>query len=73
EYDTSRYWRSFGRERNALIAPALSWHDANTSIDVSYQYVDYTMPFDRGTVLVNGRPDDALRYRRYEEAWSQSS
>ncbi|KVH74968.1 TonB-dependent receptor [Burkholderia cepacia] len=73
EYDTSRYWRSFGRERNALIAPALSWHDANTSIDVSYQYVDYTMPFDRGTVLVNGQLDDALRYRRYEEAWSQSS
>ncbi|MGN7984937.1 TonB-dependent siderophore receptor [Burkholderia sp. 22313] len=73
EYDTSRYWRSFGRERNALIAPALSWHDANTSIDVSYQYVDYAMPFDRGTVLVNGRPDDALRYRRYEEAWAQSS
>ncbi|WP_201326054.1 TonB-dependent siderophore receptor, partial [Burkholderia sp. E168m23] len=73
EYDTSRYWRSFGRERNALIAPALSWHDANTSIDVSYQYVDYTMPFDRGTVLVNGQLDEALRYRRYEEAWSQSS
>lgn len=73
EYDTSRYWRSFGRERDALIAPALSWHDANTSIDVSYQYVDYTTPFDRGTVLVNGRPDDALRYRRYEEAWAQSS
>ncbi|WP_175736074.1 TonB-dependent siderophore receptor [Burkholderia ambifaria] len=73
EYDTSRYWRSFGRERNALIAPALSWHDANTSIDVSYQYVDYTMPFDRGTVLVNGHPDDALRYRRYDEPWAQSS
>ncbi|HDR9259569.1 TPA: TonB-dependent siderophore receptor [Burkholderia vietnamiensis] len=73
EYDTSRYWRSFGRERDALIAPALSWHDANTSIDVAYQYVDYTTPFDRGTVLVNGRPDDALRYRRYEEAWSQSA
>ncbi|KWE89485.1 TonB-dependent siderophore receptor [Burkholderia territorii] len=72
EYDTSRYWRSFGRERNALIAPSLSWHDANTSIDISYQYVDYTTPFDRGTVLVNGRPDDALRYRRYEEAWAQS-
>lgn len=73
EYDTSRYWRSFGRQRDALIAPALSWHDANTSIDVSYQYVDYTTPFDRGTVLVNGQLDDALRYRRYEEAWSQSS
>ena len=73
EYDTSRYWRSFGRQRDALIAPALSWHDANTSIDVSYQYVDYTTPFDRGTVLVNGRPDDTLRYRRYEEAWAQSS
>ncbi|MXN80112.1 TonB-dependent siderophore receptor [Burkholderia sp. 4701] len=73
EYDTSRYWRTFGRQRDALIAPALSWHDANTSIDVSYQYVDYTTPFDRGTALVNGRLDDALRYRRYEEAWSQSS
>ena len=73
QYDTSRYWRSFGRQRDALIAPALSWHDANTSIDVSYQYVDYTTPFDRGTVLVNGQLDDALRYRRYEEAWSQST
>ncbi|RQQ01954.1 TonB-dependent siderophore receptor [Burkholderia stagnalis] len=73
EYDTSRYWRTFGRQRDALIAPALSWHDANTSIDVSYQYVDYTTPFDRGTALVNGRLDDSLRYRRYEEAWSQSS
>ncbi|MGU7779365.1 TonB-dependent siderophore receptor [Burkholderia sp. PU8-34] len=73
EYDTSRYWRTFGRQRDALIAPALSWHDADTSIDVSYQYVDYTTPFDRGTVLVNGQLDDALRYRRYEEAWSQSS
>ena len=73
EYDTSRYWRTFGRQRDALIAPALLWHDANTSIDVSYQYVDYTTPFDRGTALVNGRLDDSLRYRRYEEAWSQSS
>jgi|SRR6266702_2904025 len=73
EYNTARYWRSFGRERDALIAPSLSWHDANTSIDVSYQYVDYTTPFDRGTVLVNGHPDDALRYTRYEEAWAQSS
>ncbi|MGU7775981.1 TonB-dependent siderophore receptor [Burkholderia sp. MR1-5-21] len=73
EYDTRRYWRTFGRQRDALIAPALSWHDADTSIDVSYQYVDYTTPFDRGTVLVNGQLDDALRYRRYEEAWSQSS
>lgn len=73
EYDTSRYWRTFGRQRDALIAPALSWHDANTSIDVSYQYVDYATPFDRGTALVNGRLDDSLRYRRYEEAWSQSS
>lgn len=73
EYDTSRYWRTFGRTRDALIAPALSWRDANTSIDVSYQYVDYTTPFDRGTALVNGRFDDGLRDRRYEEAWSQSS
>ncbi|GLU32084.1 TonB-dependent siderophore receptor [Trinickia caryophylli] len=73
EYDTSRYWRSFGRQRDSLIAPALSWHDAKTSIDVSYQYVDYTMPFDRGTVLVNGHLDDSLRYRRYEEPWSQST
>lgn len=73
EYNTARYWRSFGRQRDALIAPSLSWHDANTSIDVSYQYVDYTTPFDRGTVLVNGHPDDALRYTRYEEAWAQSS
>ena len=73
QYDTSCYWRSFAASATRLIAPALSWHDANTSIDVSYQYVDYTTPFDRGTVLVNGQLDDALRYRRYEEAWSQST
>ncbi|MFM0378632.1 TonB-dependent siderophore receptor [Paraburkholderia strydomiana] len=73
EYNTARYWRSFGRQRDSLIAPSLSWHDANTSIDVSYQYVDYTTPFDRGTVLVNGHLDDALRYTRYEEPWAQSS
>src|SRR5258708_7083688 len=73
EYNTARYWRSFGRERDALIAPSLSWHDANTSVDLSYQYVDYTTPFDRGTVLVNGHLDDALRYTRYEEAWAQNS
>jgi iron complex outermembrane receptor protein len=73
EYNTARYWRGFGRQRDALIAPSLSWHDANTSVDLSYQYVDYTTPFDRGTVLVNGHLDDALRYTRYEEAWAQSS
>lgn len=73
EYDTRRYWRTFGRQRDALIAPALSWHDAKTSIDLSYQYVDYATPFDRGTVLVNGHLDDSLRYRRYEEAWSQNT
>ncbi|AXL50501.1 TonB-dependent receptor [Paraburkholderia caffeinilytica] len=73
EYNTARYWRSFGRQRDALIAPSLSWHDANTSVDLSYQYVDYTTPFDRGTVLVNGHLNDALRYTRYEEAWAQSS
>ena len=73
EDNTSRYWRSFGRQRDALIAPMLAWHDADTSINLSYQYVDYATPFDRGTVLVNGHPDDALRYTRYEEPWSQSS
>lgn len=73
EDNTSQYWRTFGRTRDALISPSLSWHDADTRIDMSYQYVDYSMPFDRGTVLVNGKLDDSLRYRRYEEAWSQSS
>ncbi|WP_241024250.1 TonB-dependent siderophore receptor [Burkholderia sp. Ac-20365] len=73
EYNTSQYWRTFGRQRDAMIAPSLSWHDADTSIDLSYQYTDYTTPFDRGTVLVNGHLDDALRYTRYEEPWAQSS
>ncbi|WP_241172656.1 TonB-dependent siderophore receptor [Burkholderia gladioli] len=73
EDNTSQYWRTFGRERDSLIAPALSWHDARTSIEIRYQYADYTTPFDRGTVLVNGRLDDALASRRYEEAWAQSS
>ncbi len=73
EDNTSQYWRTFGRERDSLIAPALSWHDARTSIEIRYQYADYTTPFDRGTVLVNGRLDDALASRRYEEAWAQST
>lgn len=73
EDQTTRYWRSYGRQRDTLIAPALSWHNANTQISLAYQYVDYTTPFDRGTVLVNGHPDDALRYTRYDEPWASSS
>lgn len=71
EDNTTQYWRSFGKQRDALVAPMLSWHNADTRIDVSYQYVDYVTPFDRGTVLVNGHINDALRYRRNEESWSQ--
>lgn len=74
EVDEAPYWRtSGGVNRHSLIAPSLAWHDANTSILLNYQYTDYTAPFDRGTVLVNGHPRDDLRYVRYEEGWAQSS
>ncbi|WP_051516980.1 TonB-dependent siderophore receptor [Herbaspirillum sp. RV1423] len=73
EYNEANYWRSSGRQRDGLIAPSLAWHDAATSISISYQHVDYTTPFDRGTLLIKGRLDDSLRKVRYEEPWAQNT
>ena len=44
------YWRNFGKTKEWLIAPSLTWFGDDTIITASYMYQDYSVPFDRGTI-----------------------
>lgn len=60
DYRQQDYWRSFGRTREAVIAPSLAWKNRRSSLLAAYEYQKYEAPFDRGTFTdtnetVNGR------------------
>jgi iron complex outermembrane receptor protein len=44
------YWRNFGKTKEWLIAPSLTWFGDDTIVTASYMYQDYSVPFDRGTI-----------------------
>ncbi|HJU49595.1 MAG TPA: TonB-dependent siderophore receptor, partial [Pseudogulbenkiania sp.] len=70
ELEDADYWRNFGNTRRKLIAPSLAWRDGSTRARVAYEYLDYSVPYDRGTVFSNGQPIAIPRERRLDEAWN---
>lgn len=71
--EDSDYWRNFGVTRRKQLAPSLSWRDGTTRVRLSYEYMSYSVPYDRGTVFVNGKPLAIPRERRLDESWSQAN
>jgi iron complex outermembrane receptor protein len=57
-YENVDYWRNYGETKQWLISPSLSWTGEDTSVNVSYTYRDYLLPFDRGQIFdeTTGRP-----------------
>jgi len=49
-FENTEYWRNYGKNKNHLIAPSLSWFGADTTVTASYLYQHYEKPFDRGTI-----------------------
>ncbi len=72
ERKSEDYWRSYGVEQHTLVAPSLSWTGDRASFTLAYEYNDYTSPFDRGTVFVNGHPADVSYKKRLDEPWAKT-
>ena len=49
DYSDQDYWRNFGYNQQTLIAPSLAWDNGQTQVNLSYQYRDFDVPFDRAT------------------------
>ena len=47
------YWREFGKHKNFVIAPSLSYQGDDYRINAGYSHTDYIDPFDRGQYLIN--------------------
>lgn len=78
DYRQSDYWRNFGEKRQTTLAPSLKWVGDGTTLSASYEYLDYTVPFDRGTFLDStrgsanwGKPLDIPAERRLDEPFSE--
>ncbi|WPN60467.1 TonB-dependent siderophore receptor [Pseudomonas sp. P9_31] len=66
------YWRNYGVNESTLVAPSLTWTGERASLTLSYEYNDYSSPFDRGTVFTNGHPADIDYDKRLDEKWAKS-
>ena len=67
EHEGSDYWRNFGQTKRTLIAPSFAWAGDQLRVNVNYEYLDFEVPFDRGTVFLNGKPLDVPDSRRFGE------
>lgn len=66
-------WRTFGNDRRTIVAPTLRWEGEQSRAMISYQYRDYQLDLDRGTVIIDGEPANVPRKRRFDEPWSEVS
>lgn len=66
------YWRNYGVNESTLVAPSLAWTGERASLNLSYEYNEYSNPFDRGTVFKNGHPVDIDYDKRLDEPWAKS-
>ncbi|MBC3345352.1 TonB-dependent siderophore receptor [Pseudomonas sp. SWRI196] len=66
------YWRNYGVNESTLVAPSLAWTGERASLNLSYEYNEYSNPFDRGTVFTNGHPADIDYNKRLDEPWAKS-
>lgn len=67
EHEGSDYWRNFGNNKRTLVAPSFAWAGDKLRVNVNYEYLDFEVPFDRGTVFFNGKPLDVPDSRRFGE------
>lgn len=51
DQNNQQYWRSFGAQRETLVAPTLAYYGRDTQVVLSYEYRNFLTPFDRGTVI----------------------
>lgn len=70
DYDDADYWRDFGHNRDKTFAPSLTWYGEDTTVTLSHEYREYSVPFDRGTLFRNGKPLDIPAERRMDEAYN---
>ena len=70
DYDDADYWRDFGHSRDKTFAPSLAWYGEDTTITLSHEYREYSVPFDRGTVFVGGKPLNIPAERRLDEPYN---
>ena len=66
------YWRNYGVNESTLVAPSLAWTGERASLNLSYEYNEYSNPFDRGTVFRNGHPVDIDYDKRLDEPWAKN-
>lgn len=66
------YWRNYGVDQHTLVAPSLSWTGERASLTLAYEYNDYSDPFDRGTVFVDGHPAHVSYDKRLDESWAKT-
>jgi iron complex outermembrane receptor protein len=67
------YWRNYGSDAHSLVAPSLTWVGERASLTLAYQYNDYSSPFDRGTVFINGSPANISYKDRLDETWAKTT
>ncbi|TBU98774.1 TonB-dependent siderophore receptor [Pseudomonas dryadis] len=70
DYEDADYWRDFGHNRDKTFAPSLAWYGEDTSLSLSHEYREYSVPFDRGTVFVDGKPLNIPAERRLDEPYN---
>ncbi len=75
----SNYWRNFGSTQQTVIAPSLAWQNDTTKVLAAYEFMDYRVPFDRGTYIDTtvgsanyGKPVAIPAERRLGEAFDVS-
>lgn len=66
------YWRNYGVNESTLVAPSLAWTGERASLNLSYEYNEYSNPFDRGTIFIDGHPADIDYDKRLDEPWAKS-
>jgi iron complex outermembrane receptor protein len=66
------YWRNFGQIRQWVVAPSIAWYGDKTSIVASYEHMNYSSPFDRGTQInaLTGNVFAIPRTRRLDEPFN---
>ncbi|WP_271410073.1 TonB-dependent siderophore receptor [Pseudomonas sp. Q1-7] len=74
DYDDADYWRNFGHSREKTIAPSIAWFGEDTTVNLSYEHREYSVPFDRGTVIDprTNKPLNIPAERRLDEPYNST-
>ncbi|BBP86132.1 TonB-dependent receptor [Pseudomonas sp. Pc102] len=70
DYDDADYWRNFGHSRDKTFAPSFAWYGEDTTVNLSFEHREYSTPFDRGTLFLNGKPLAVPATRRLDEPYN---